>query len=99
MFYVFQEPLCTAKELECVENIKADTSLCLKPCSGLIVNNFYKSELNENLETLFPIFGKYNNYKKVTPYPSGQNGKQLSIVLIVYDTKYFDFKITSGDTS
>ena len=72
---VFQETLCTSpQELECVKNVEVDTSSCLKPCSGLIVTSFYKSELKKDLETLFPIFGEYNNYKKVTTYPSVVDG-------------------------
>ena len=74
--HIFKETLCTSsQELEdCVNNVKVDTSSCLKPCSGLIVTSFVKSELKKNLETLFPIFGQYKLYKKVTTYPSLANG-------------------------
>ena len=57
-----------------MNNVKVDTSSCLKPCSGLIVTSFYKSEQKKNLETLFPIFGEYEIYKKVTTYPAASNG-------------------------
>ena len=72
---IFKETLCTSpQELDCVNNVKVDTSSCLKPCSGLIVTSFAKSKLENDLETLFPILGHYNDYKKVTTYPSGANG-------------------------
>ena len=75
IFDTFQETLCTSpQELDCVNNVKVDTSSCLKSCSGLIVTSFAKSELKTDLETLFPIFKEYNKYKKVTSFPSGANG-------------------------
>ena len=55
--------------------VQVDTSSCLKPCSGLIVTSFAKSEQHKDLDTLFPIFGEYNLFKKVTEYPSGANGR------------------------
>ena len=73
---IFKETLCTSpQELDCVNNVKVDTSSCLKPCSGLIVTSFAKSKSENDLETSFPIFGDYNTYKIVTSYPSVANGK------------------------
>ena len=75
MYSISYETLCTSsKELDCVKNIKVDTTSCLKPCSGLIVTSFYKSRPENNLETLIEIFGEYNLYKKVTTYPFAANG-------------------------
>ena len=74
-YIIYQENLCNSlQELDCVNKIKVDTSSCLKPCSGLIVTSFYKSKLENDLQTLFPIFGQYKRYKKVTTYPSVANG-------------------------
>ena len=61
--------------LQCVNGIKLDTDNCLKPCSGLIVNAFTKDEQNKKLENLLPVFDEYNEYKKITKYPSEFNGK------------------------
>ena len=58
-----------------MNQLQVDTFSCLKPCSGLIVTSFAKSEQHKDLDTLFPIFGEYNLFKKVTEYPSGANGK------------------------
>ena len=58
-----------------MNQLQVDTSSCLKPCSGLIVTSFAKLEQNKDLDTLFPIFGEYNLFKKVTEYPSGANGR------------------------
>ena len=74
-----QEPLCPSEKIECVKNIQVDTAGCLKPCTGFIVNSLYKSELSKDLENLFPVFEAYNNYKKITPYPSeGQREMKIS---------------------
>ena len=72
---IVQGPICSSTELECVNRIKLDTSSCIKPCSGLIVNGFYKSEQKKSLENLSPIIADYNKFKQITPYPLGQNGK------------------------
>ena len=58
-----------------MNQLQVDTSSCLKPCSGLIVTSFAKSEQHKDLDTLFPIIGEYNLFKKVTEYPSGANGR------------------------
>ena len=68
-----QEPVCsTAKEMKCIEktNRYIDTSSCLKPCSGLIVTSFSKSHQKNDLRASFPIFQSYDNFKKLTSYPS-----------------------------
>ena len=75
---LLQEPLCYAvKELECVNlaKVNVDTSSCLKPCSGLIITSFAKSDKNLDLDSRLPLMDEYNNYKKITQYPSGYNGK------------------------
>ena len=74
----FKDHLCTSKKMHCVRNIKIKNSSCMKPCSGFIVNSLYKSEQIRNLEKLFPVFGAYNHYKKVTPNPQGYDGKNFN---------------------
>ena len=82
--YIFQETLCSSpQELDCVKNMKVDTSSCLKPCSGLVVTSFAKSELKKDLETLFPISGEYNIFKRVTTYPSKANGIIMPYVILL----------------
>ena len=70
------------------------TTSCLKPCSGLIVTSFSKSEWNNELDYLLPIFGDYNKYKKVTQYPSGYSDfewkNRVRYVRIYFDTPTFD---------
>ena len=69
--------------MECVNNIKVDTSGCLKPCSGLIVTSVIKSDKNRNLEELLPYVDDYVNYKKITKYPVGFDGK------MIFESLYF----------
>ena len=73
-----------------MNQVKVDTSSCLKPCSGLIVTSFAKSKLENDLETLFPIFGQYNQYKRITTYPSAAWKNKLRLVRIYFDTPTFD---------
>ena len=63
-------------ELDCVNKISVDTSICTKPCSGIVVTGFNKFQENEKSKNLFPIMGFYNKYKKVTLYPTGLIGKE-----------------------
>ena len=50
---------------------------CVNSCSGVFVTSFEKSETNENIHTLAPLYGDYKRYKKITPYPSGYPGKYI----------------------
>ena len=73
-----QDPICSSKDLECVERINTETSNCLKPCSGLIVSSLSKTELKHNIDDLLQFTRSYNNYKVVTPNPYyGNNGKSI----------------------
>ena len=64
-----QEPVCASKkQLDCVESLKIDTSNCLKPCSGLLVTSFSKSDVHVHSKSLnlLPINKKYRvSQKKV----------------------------------
>ena len=65
-----------------------DTSSCITPCSGLIVTSFSRNDLLNDLEDMFP---EYNNYKNITPYPVGYEGKyflpeDFTVWYIVYTT-------------
>ena len=61
--------------MNCIDNIKVDTSDCLKPCSGLIVTSFTKTQENRNMDNWLTVLDDYKVYKKVTTFPSGQMGK------------------------
>ena len=75
MIKTFKEPLCSAQKLDCVDKISVDTSSCMKPCSGLIVTSFAKTEENKAIEIFYPeIWRQYNNFKKNTKYPPGLIG-------------------------
>ena len=76
-FLFFQEYPCSPKKLQCINNITIDISKCLKPCSGFIVTSFSKAEMHANEDNLLYIYGPYNDYKKITQYPSGYSGKYL----------------------
>ena len=67
-----QDSICTASQLDCVNNLQVDTSSCEKHCSGLLVTGFTKSQLNEieikditEGEGLKSVFDAYYKYKKI----------------------------------
>ena len=76
IYWILQEPLCSSKDLECVNRINVDTSSCVKPCTGLMVTSFSKSGQTKDLEDIFPISKHYDKYKIITQNPSGQSGKR-----------------------
>ena len=49
-------------------------SKCLRPCSGLYVTSFTKTEVKGNLEDRLHFVENYNEYKKITQFPLGYNG-------------------------
>ena len=87
LYKIFKEPLCPAQMLECVNKIQVDTSSCMKPCTGLIVTSFDKSENHKDLQLLYPkVLTQYNNYKTISEYPPGLVGKvtcQLSFSKLI----------------
>ena len=71
-----QKSLCSSKEeLACLRETKVDTSDCVKPCSGLIITSYSKSEVDDKLEGLMPFLPAYNDFKKKTTNPSGFRGQ------------------------
>ena len=73
-YLLFKKPPCSSKDMLCVNNVKINTSNCIKPCNGLIVTSFYESKLNKDVGSVFSVLGEYNNYKKITGYPFGYIG-------------------------
>ena len=56
-------PVCVSfEQLNCVIKTKVDTSGCLKPCSGLIITTFSKSERDKKWDNVMSIFKDYDKY-------------------------------------
>ena len=83
-FFFIQEYPCSPKKIQCINNITIDISKCLKPCSGFIVTSLSKAEMPANEDDLLYIYGPYNDYKKITQYPSGFSGKYLYHYMILH---------------
>ena len=82
LIQITQEPICSVQKLECVDKIQVDTSTCMKPCSGLIVTSFAKSEKHKDLQLLYPKkLTQYNNYKTISTYPLGLVGSKVTYQL------------------
>ena len=72
--------MCSSRNLNCVQNIKFDTSHCIKSCSGLIVTSFSKyGDSKTDSISLKPLVKAYDEYKKITEYPTGYTGKISNI--------------------
>ena len=66
--------MCSPRQLECVNNVKVDTSKCTRPCSGLIVTSIVKTEENDDkYDTFYNL--DYDNYKKTTQNPKIEGKK------------------------
>ena len=85
-------------ELKCINNMQVTPSNCVKPCSGLTVTSFIKSELKKKMEDVLPIYEAYNNYKKATLYPLFSSGKYLPLKKYVLLCLYHFFQSMSGRT-
>ena len=59
-----------------MKNIYHDTSSCMKPCSGLVVTSFFKTDEKKDLGSLYSmIVEQYNDFKKITAHPPGLMGR------------------------
>ena len=77
------------KELECANKVDTETAYCLKPCSGLYVTSFSRSDVTDGMENLMPILENYNNYKRISEYPSGESGKYIIFNFIITCVKNY----------
>ena len=72
---ISQEPICTPQQLQCVENVKANVSMCIKSCNGMMITGFTKSELNKYPEeNIQKTLIAYEHYKSSFQFPSGIKG-------------------------
>ena len=62
--------------------IKSDDSICLKPCSGLIVTSYTRVETNNDIQDISAIFKTYNKYKRITQFPSRYKGEKTHYIYI-----------------
>ena len=62
--------------MDCINNISSvDTSGCIKPCSGLIVTSFIKTQEDRKIDNWLTVLEDYKAYKKITPFPIDEQGK------------------------
>ena len=55
--------------------IKGEENNCLAPCSGLVVNSFFKTGPNNNIEGLiWEKIAAYDKFMKWMPFPSKLKG-------------------------
>ena len=72
---MFKDPVCAPEQLECVGNVSYNTSKCIKPCNGMMIISYSKSEFNNNLKNYMAAsIDSYRNYKKYFKYPFGIKG-------------------------
>ena len=79
--WLIQVPLCSRKNMNCVQSLKLDFSSCILPCSGLVLTSFAKQENSKNIEESLPEeFHFYQIYKKHLPFPPALSGSIVSKV-------------------
>ena len=70
----FQDPVCETEQFYCVNRIKVEENNCLAPCSGLVVNSFFKTG-SHNIESLiWKKIAAYDKFMKWKPFPSKLKG-------------------------
>ena len=76
-----QHPLCTASQLACVHNITVNESLCIPPCSGLMITSYDKSEVDDDGMIFNDHFERdmkaYKKFKKWFQFSAATAGFKL----------------------
>merc|ERR1712218_47839 len=101
-----KEPLCSFRELLCVENIESNfrnySKICQNSCAGLTVTSYSYSNLKEHMkddeEFLFPNeTSAYNDYVQIFSFPEEMNKdlklkwqSKIRYIRIFFDTPTFD---------
>ena len=82
--------------MDCINNIRSvDTSECIKPCSGLIVTSFIKTQEDRKIDNWLTVLEDYKAYKKITPFPIDEQGKtslRLAAPSIIFASIDYEWK-------
>ena len=77
---MFQEPLCSVNQMDCVKKINMSDERCEKSCQGIYVTSYYKNEKLQSVEKVLPQLMKdYNKYKRTSKFPPEVKGKYISV--------------------
>ena len=69
--------MCSPEELECIGNLKLNSSICIKSCEGLMVTGYSKQEFDDySKDYIQKTLTAYKNYKKWFKFPRGIKGFQ-----------------------
>ena len=83
--------------MDCIINniSSVDTSGCMKPCSGLIVTSFIKTQKDRKIDNWMNVLEDYKAYKKITPFPIDEQGKtslRLAAPSIIFASIDYEWK-------
>ena len=81
-----QEPVCSHPQMKCIENIKFNSSICMKSCNGLMVTGYTKLfEIDENIhqENIQKTINAFRAYKKWFKFPHGIKGTVLNKIAAI----------------
>ena len=82
--------------MDCINNISnVNTSECIKPCSGLIVTSFIKTQEDRKIDNWLTVLEDYKAYKKITPFPIDEQGKtslRLAAPSIIFASIDYEWK-------
>ena len=78
---MFQSPVCTPSQLDCVEGVRRNDSSCLEQCEGLTLylDRLFTSQKNEEGTALFSQdYEKYKNPDMANlTYPTSMKGRNM----------------------
>ena len=70
--HLIQAELCTAKDIQCISNIREDNSECLQKCSGLQVTSSNEQELEDTVTNLIKyLIEKQYSYRDMSEKVKG----------------------------
>ena len=59
------EALCTPEMMKCVDEIKLNSSVCIKSCNGLMITGYSKFQFEDySKKEIKKTLDAYNDYKK-----------------------------------
>ena len=72
---LIQDPICNPEQLACIENVKLNSSKCVKSCTGLIVTGYTKFEFDDlKLVDIEKTIEAYKDFKKWFKVPLSIKG-------------------------
>ena len=81
-FFSSQAPLCQPNQVNCVQELRPDTSSCKPPCNGITVTSYSKQKKKNNIGEILPrLLEDYDKFKGIIEVPPEIKGFILLDIL------------------